>query len=88
MDVESISSTATSGARQLQRDYDMLKLRNQQTVLECEELEEGRKAARADVKAAQAILHEVMEMPEVQGAAYDRLLELAGILIKAGGRLR
>jgi hypothetical protein len=91
MDVEttlSTSSAATSGARQLQRDYDMLKLRNQQTVLECAELEEGRKAARADVKAAQAILHEVMEMPEVQGAAYDRLLELAGILIKAGGRLR
>jgi hypothetical protein len=91
MDVEntpSMSSAATSGARQLQRDYDMLKLRNQQTVLECAELEEGRKAARADVKTAQAILHEVMEMPAVQGAAYDRLLELAGMLIKAGGRLR
>ncbi|KAH6662675.1 hypothetical protein F5X68DRAFT_279861 [Plectosphaerella plurivora] len=83
-----VAANPTSGAMQLQRDYDMLKLRNEQTLLENSELEEGRKAAREDVKAAQAILHEIMEMPAVQGAPYDRLLEMAGILIKAGGRLR
>lgn len=88
--INTATPTSSTGptAVQLQRDYDILKLRHEQAAEQHTRFVLGANAAGADVERAEAILHEVMEMPEVQGPLYERLLMMAGYLMKATGHLR
>lgn len=82
------ASTSPSESSQLQRNYDLLCLRNTRTVAENAELREVSRQSRAEIEEAEEMLQDVLGMVDIQGEAYTKLLDVTNMLLTAGGRLR
>lgn len=83
-----ISMVSAPELTQLQREYDILKLRNTQMAEECTEASEAMRASRVDIETAQSMLYKVLSMPEVQGEVYSQLLDVVKLVSAVGRRLK
>lgn len=73
---------------QLQREYDILKLRNTQMAEECNEARDAMRASRVEIDNVQGMLYNVLGMPQVQGEVYGQLLNIVKLVAVISKKLK